>query len=128
MPKRKNPETSNEAYRSLREVEITDTQQKICSALEVLQKGTYEDIAAFLKMDAARVWKRMSEICRFGLIHRTGDRKTMKSGRQGFVWAPGGTPEPIKKKERVMRGKTVSDFSRAIKQVSPSINTIEKLF
>ena len=114
MPKRKNPETSNEAYRSLREVEIAATQQKICAALEVLQTGTYEDVADFLKMDAARIWKRMSEIHRFGLIHRTGDRKTMKSGRQGFVWAPGGTPKIIKKKERVMRGKTVSQFSKEI--------------
>jgi predicted transcriptional regulator len=122
MPKRKNPETSNEAYRSLQEVEITATQQKICSALEVLLTGTYEDIADFLKMDAARIWKRMSELHRFGLIHRTGERKIMKSGRAGFVWAPGGTPEPVKKKERVMKGKTVVDYSKAI------LNQPERLF
>jgi len=46
----------------------------------------------------------------------------LSSKRMGFVWAPGASPEPVQKKERVMKGKTVSQFAKAI------LNQPERLF
>jgi len=50
-----------------------------------------------------------------------------KSGEKWAEYSYEGVA-PIKRKERVMGGKTVSDFSKAINQVSPSIKIQERLF
>src|ERR1700739_2406135 len=114
MGTRKNPETSNEAFRSLDPIKINEIHKKILAALGVLNSGTYEELATHLNLEPQRVWRRLSELGKANLIHRPGERKTMKSGRQGMVWKLGPSPEPIKKKERVMAGKSVVDYSKAI--------------
>jgi predicted transcriptional regulator len=127
--KRKNPETSNEAYRSLDPMKINETHGRILDGLKSIGSGTYEDLANFLSLENQRVWRRLSELHRGGLIHRTGERKIMKSGRQGFVWVPGSATEPVKKKERVLKGKTVVDFSKSIlKQAKLNQQNQERLF
>lgn len=126
--KRKNPETSNEAFHSLVPVKIKSLHKKILSALETIGTGTYEDVSAFLDEEPVRVWKRFSELHRDNLIHRTGERKVMKSGRHGFVWASGAATAEVEKKKRVMKGPTVQQFAKAINQVKPSPNVIERLF
>ena len=128
MGTRKNPETSNEAFRSLDSIKINEIHKKILAALEVLNVGTYEDLSDYLHLEPQRVWRRLSELDKAKLIHRPGDRKMMKSGRQGMVWKLGPSPEPIKKRERVMKGKTVQDFSCAINQVPISKPLQQKLF
>jgi predicted transcriptional regulator len=122
MGKRKIISTSQDAYKSLQPEKIAKMYLNIVKALEEGGPMTYEGIAAHLGEKPERVWKRMSEAHRLGLVHRTGERKTMKSGRQGFIWAAGGTPEPTKKRERVMKGKTVAQFAKAI------LNQPERLF
>jgi predicted transcriptional regulator len=120
--KRKNPATSNEAFRSLDPAKINEIHKKILAALEVMGSGTYEDLANYLHLENQRVWRRLSELERAKLIHRPGERKLLKSGRQGMVWMPGPSPETAKKRERVMKGKTVAQFAKAI------LNQPEKLF
>ncbi len=80
------PETSKEAYRSLRAEELRDTYKKILSALNVLGEATTEETAAFLKIPHERIWKRFSEIERMELIYKPGNKRMMKSGRNGFTW------------------------------------------
>lgn len=129
MSKRKNPATSLEAYRSLDPDLLVGLRKKIYKALVEIGTGNYEDMAIKADIEPVQCWKRISELHKDGLIHRTGERKVLSSGRMGFVWAPGGTPEPMKKKERVLKGKTVADFSKAIlNQPIPSKKVEENLF
>jgi hypothetical protein len=122
MHKRKLPETSLEARRSLDPEKIAKMYLRIVEALNAIGSGTYEDIAAHLKEQPVRIWKRMSECNRLGLAHRTGDRKLMKSNRQGFVWAPGPSTETVQREQKVMKGPSVVDHSRKIQEIQKSIS------
>lgn len=129
MPKRKVVETSREAFYSLDPDQLVGLRKKIFQALVEIGTGHYEDIALRAGIEPVQCWKRLSELHRDGLIHRTGERKMLSSNRAGFVWASGGTPEPVKKKERVLKGKSVSEYSKAIlNQPKPSKRTEENLF
>lgn len=129
MSKRKVVATSREALASLDPTQLVGLRKKILNTLISIGAGHYEDIAMAANITSAQCWKRLSELEKFGMIHRTGERKMLSSKRMGFVWAPGGTPEPVKKKERVMRGKSVADYSKAIlNQPKPSQNVSERLF
>jgi hypothetical protein len=119
MGKQKSISTSADAYKSLEIEKISKMYLKIVGALKTLGTGTYEDVARQINEKPERVWKRMGEAGKLGLIHRPGEKKRMASGRFGFVWAPGGTPEPVKKKERVMKGKSVMEYSRQILNQPP---------
>lgn len=128
MAKRKIPQTSLAAYRSLDPEKINDIHKKILSGLEVIGPSTFEDLADYLHLQPQRVWRRLSELGSAKLIHRPGERKIMKSGRQGMVWALGPPSEEVEKKKRVMKGPTVQQFSKAINQKQMSHNTINRLF
>jgi|ERR1700744_3963815 len=117
MSKIKQPQTSVDAYKSLDPEKIAKIYLQIVWALGSIGPATYEGIAEYLKVEPVKIWKRMSEAHRLGLIHRTGNRMFMKSGRQGFVWAAGkGEEDSVKKKHRVLKGPTVSEYSKAILQ------------
>jgi len=127
MSNRKLPETSIEAFQSLQDSEVKKTYLDIIWALSVIKQGTYEDISRFLKCKPDKIWKRLNEIGgkKYNLIHRPGEKRALKSGRKGYVWALNqDTPVPTK----TIPGKSIADFSRAINQVKPSSNTIERLF
>lgn len=112
------PETSKEAFRSLNPDKINDIHRRILDALKVIGKGHYEDIAKSAKADPSRVWKRLSELHKSGLIERTGERKVLSSGRDGFVWTLADKYLPMTKlTESVSPGKTISDYSKAIHQI-----------
>src|SRR5687768_17302738 len=113
MTKRKIPETSKEAYNSLQPDDIREMYRKIMVALSAIGKGTFEDIAAKMKVERERVWKRLSEMQEMGLIYRPGSKKILKSGRNGFEWALTGTHLPkTEAAEKALKGKSVSDFSK----------------
>lgn len=114
MPERNNPETSNEAWRSITNEQLNDTYKKIIFALNNIGEGTFEDIASFLKVDKTKIWKRMSELQRMEIVYRPGNKKVLKSGRNGYTWMLCG--KGIKKvaTERTPKGNTVSDFSKNI--------------
>lgn len=121
MTKRKNPETSVEAFRSLTADQLTDTYKAILSALDVIGEGTFEEISITAKMDKARVWKRLSELHKMELIYRPGNKRMLKSGRLGYTWMK--TTESLKKVEveKSLPGKTVSEYSKDLIKKQPTL-------
>lgn len=91
------PQTSKDAYKSLDPDKINEIHKRILDALKIIGKGHYEDIAKAAKADAGRVWKRLSELHKGGLIERTGERKALSSGRDGFVWTLTEKGQPVAK-------------------------------
>ena len=123
MGKRNNPDTSHEAWASLNPDQLAGLRKKIYLALVSIKQGHYEDIAAACNIEPVQCWKRLSELHKDGLIHRTGERKMLSSNRMGFVWAPGkGMEDTLQKKKELSKTPTISDHSRAIKKLSESIN------
>lgn len=113
--KRKQPETSKDALKSLNPEKIRDIYKRILEALQIIGKGTYEDISKQMKIDSSRVWKRLSECHIMGLIERTGERKALSSGRDGFVWQLTSKDLPLKPViEKHLPGKSVSEFAKEI--------------
>jgi len=119
-------QTSIDAFRSLKDSEVKKTYNDILWALSVIEKGTSEDIAKFLKCKPDKIWKRLSDLNdKYKLIYRPGERKMLKSGRSGFVWKL--MPDtPII--ERPIPGKSIADFSKALIQPKQSSRTQESLF
>lgn len=127
--KSKIPQTSLDAYRGLDPGKLREMYVKIVEALSVIKEGNYELIAAQAEEKESRIWKRLSEVRKLGLIHNTGKKIKTKDGCESYIYAIGpGTGNEKPKKERVMKGKTISDFSKAINQVKQSTPSIEKLF
>lgn len=123
---RKNIETSIEAFHSLKSEEMRKTYLDIIWALSVIKTGTFENIATFLKCSPGKIWRRLGELeSKYNLIHRPGEKKPLKSGRNGFVWKLN-SDTPIV--ERPIPGKTVSDYSKAFNQPAPSNSIVQTLF
>ena len=91
----KKQQTSIDAHNSLDPDKIRDMYKRIVEALLLIKQGTYEDIARKMKVDPSRVWKRLSECHRLGLIERTGLRLPLSSGRDGFVWKVTDKAKPL---------------------------------
>lgn len=123
MTKRKNPDTSLDAYKSLDPIKISLRMQKIADGLNTIGKGNYEQIALAACLREDQVWKRIIDCIRAGLIHRTQEKRKTKDNRDSYVFAPGPATQIAAKKERVMKGPSVSDFS---KKLIPT--PIERLF
>ena len=122
MPKRKPVETSLEALASLSPQNILEVHLRIMDALRIIGSGTYEDIARQAKLEPQRVWKRLSECLKAGVVYRPGTKKPLKSGRNGFVWAltqPGQSNEPVT--EKPIPGPTVADYSRKLIAKQPEL-------
>lgn len=129
MSKKKLPQTSVDALKSLEPDKIRLMYQKIELALLELRSGTYEQISQFLNEKPERIWKRLSEGASLNLWHRTAERRVMSSGRSGFVWKPGKGEDEALKKKKLAKSPTVIDFSKVIlNQPKPSQQIQESLF
>lgn len=132
MSKIKLPETSLEAYRSLDPVKLSDTYKKIVLALSELGSGTFEDISKKMKVDKSVVWKRLSELERANIIYRPGTKKTLKSGRSGFVWMilSLDSISSLIEEAKLKSTQTVQDHSRNIQAIANSNpqHKVNKLF
>lgn len=119
MTKRKNPDTSIDAKNSLDPEDIAAIYRKIMISLAALGRGTFEDIAAHCKEPRERIWKRLSELHKDGVIYRTEFKKVLKSGRKGYCWALSNehTPKTIHE-EKVLKGKSISDYSKSINNIA----------
>jgi predicted transcriptional regulator len=98
MSQREKIQTSLDAYHSLNAKELNETYKQILSALSVLGEADFETIAAYLKCNPSKIWKRMSELHKMELIYRPGNKRMLKSGRNGFTWMlcnPYKTEQPI---------------------------------
>lgn len=122
-------DTSKEAFYSLDPEMLVGLRKKIFKALQEIGAGHYEDIAKQAGIDPMKCWKRLSELMTDGLIHRTGDRKMLSSKRAGSVWAIGPSSKTVKRRERVMKGPTIVDYSKSILN-QPKLNqqNTERLF
>lgn len=115
MTKRKNPETSKAAYKSLDPDHLNDTYKNILWALGELGEGHFEDIAKKCGVNASTIWKRLSELAAAGLIYRPGNKKKLKSGREGYTWMlTGAVTKEMQKRERALGGESLADHSRKI--------------
>lgn len=114
MTKRKNPETSVEAYRSIRPEDLAEIHQNILWALSQIKEGTFEEIAYALRIPKERVWKRLSELQKLGLIYRPGNKKALSSGRLGYTWRTVTEEPTIIVTERSLPGDSVADYSRKL--------------
>ena len=120
--------TSKMAYDSITQDQLQPMYKKIIAALTELGPSTYEELSIHLKEKPDRIWKRLSEVGKMDLIHRTGDIRKLSSGRFGMIWAVGATPETVKMSKKSLPGKTIADYSRALIQPNPSSNIRSKLF
>lgn len=125
MKKKCPPQTSIDAFHSLDPEKISQIQKDIVMALRVKGPMTYEQIASHLKKDPSRIWKRMSEGHRMGIVERTGERRKMASGRDGFIWK---ATDLLPITEKAIEGKAVVDFSRALIQPNPKKYIQDRLF
>lgn len=78
--------TSKAAYYSLDGEKISETMFHIQQALKKIGKGMYEDIARACGMENEQVWKRLSEMEKLKLIHRTEETAETSKGRIATVW------------------------------------------
>ena len=114
---RKNPTTSIDAYKSLRIEDLNDTYREILVALGEIGKGTFEDIAAHMKCNKDKVWKRLSELQRMELIYRPGTKKMLKSGKMGYEWMrTNGEPKTdiSKLAEKFPPGKSALEYANEL--------------
>lgn len=107
MAKKQVPETSLDAYRSLDPDQIRDIYKRILWALSQISEGTYEMIAVSLKEKESRIWKRLNEMQKMGLIYRTENKKALSSGRMGYTW-----------KRTLEQTETIQEHSRKIQDIS----------
>lgn len=110
------PETSREAFASLRKEELNQTYKDIIRALGALNEATYEEIATFLMQPSSKIWKRMSELLKMEVVYRPGNKRPLKSNRLGFTWKltnPGETPQPVTLNKKI-EGKSVGEYAQAI--------------
>jgi len=59
---------------------------KITSALKVIEKGTFREIAKQANLQDMQVWKRLSEMERMNIISNVSDKICAVSGRKVSVW------------------------------------------
>lgn len=115
MSKRKNPETSKAAFKSLDPDKLNERYSLILEALSIIKEGTFEEISRVAGLEDKVVWKRLSELAVSGLIYRPGNKRKLRSGREGYTWCLTGTiAEKIQNRERALGGKSVSDISKEI--------------
>lgn len=114
MTKRKNTDTSIEAYRSLDPNNLADIYSRILWALSQITEGTWEDISIALKEKDSRIWRRLNEMQKMDLIYRTEHKKVLSSGRKGFTW-----------KATLKGSPTLQDHSRNIQAIK---TTVQRLF
>lgn len=132
MRKSNVPETSKDAFKSLDPVKLRDSYKQIVLALSELGSGTFEDIAKKMKVDKSVVWKRLSELERANILYRPGTKKTLKSGRLGFVWMilSLDSISSLIEEAKLKSTQTVQEHSRNIQAIANSNQQpkVNKLF
>lgn len=105
-----------DAHKSLGPYETNEMYRLILFALRNIKQGTTEQIAAALKLDHGKVWKRVSEMARINVIYRPGHKLPTKSGRDAYVWAEVKDPSTdVQKTEPKPIG--IREYSEAIDKI-----------
>lgn len=120
MTKRKNPETSHEAYAKVTPSMLTNHHSKIIKALEVLGTATYEQISSFITIEPHAVGRRMKELEVMGIVYKPGTKWPTKSGRNAYQYTLQESGKIVTKvTEKSLPGESISDFSK--KLIQPSL-------
>ncbi len=115
MEKKQIPDTSREAYNSLDPSQLNETYRGILYALSKLGEATTEECAAFQRENHSKLWKRFSELSKMGLIYRPGNKRPLKSGRNGFTWRLTSNAIPTTQAaEKALKGPSIVDYSRKL--------------
>lgn len=102
------------------------TESQRAKILEYLKKGySITPMSALEKFNCFRLGARIFDLKNKGHEIITDMVDDEKTDKRYASYRLAGIEH---KKERVMKGKSVADFSRAIHQVKPSPNTIDRLF
>ncbi len=129
MPKRNTPDTSKLAQMNFTQQQIEIHQQKIVSALKVLQLANAFEIAVFLKMEHAQINRRLKVMREMvgAEIYRTEIKHKTKNNNQGYCYALTGVELPTSifegimpsgaKTEKALKGETIADISRNIQGI-----------
>ena len=59
---------------------------KIKTALKVIEKGTFREIAKQANLQDMQVWKRLSEMERLNIISNVSDKRCEISKRRVSIW------------------------------------------
>lgn len=110
MSKKKLPDTSIDAFRSLDVNDIRQIYARIKWALSNIGEGTWEDIGRVLNEKDSKIWRRLSEMERLEIIYRTENKKVLSSGRKGYTW-----------KLTPLHAPSVQDHSRNISKISEEV-------
>ena len=87
MGKRKNPETSLEAWKSVTSEQLASHHNKILLALKKLKRGNAEQISSFTSLNYWQVSRRISKLVAKQLIYRTGKKIKTRTGRDSYVYS-----------------------------------------
>lgn len=118
MAKRRNPDTSTAAYKSV-SVEMLNTHHsQIIKALKSLGSGIYEEIADYLGWkDKNRASRRLLEMEKLEIVWKPGAKKPTKSGRSAYVYQLRGDTQP----------KTDAEFNQFKKNEKASTDYAKEL-
>lgn len=112
---RKVTEASKEAFESLDPTKLSESYRKILYSLSQLGEATTEECAAYLRIEHSKLWKRYSELAKMNLIYRPGNKKLLRSGRNGFTWRLTSNAIPTTMAaEKALRGPAIVDYSRKL--------------
>jgi predicted transcriptional regulator len=121
MSKKRPPETSIDARNSLRPEDLADIYQKILKGLERLGTASNEQLASYLTIEHSRIWKRVSELNKMGLIFRPGHKVPTKTGRQSFVWQLCSAGVKTDRENKKLDGPSVVDYTRTIASIQKNM-------
>lgn len=108
------PETSQEAYHSLKFDDIKNVYVAILRALGEIGQGTSEQVATHTGIPHERLWKRFSELERDEKIYNTKIKHKNKSGRNAFQYALRGSETKLSETEKIMTGNNVNHYAGKI--------------
>lgn len=115
MTKRKVIETSQAAYQSLQPEHLAEIYRKILGSLAVLGEATTQEVAAHMRIDHAKVWKRFAELREMNLVYRPGNKRPLKSGRSGYTYMLSDNSLPKTESiEKALKGASIVDYSRKL--------------
>lgn len=119
--KRKNPDTSLEAYAKLKPEQLRAIYRKIIEALKIMGEGSSQQIAAYLTLDDEVVRKRLSELKKMGILYKPGHKVPTKKGCEAYVWQICKAGAKTELQEKLMPGPTVQDYAKTIQQIQNNL-------
>lgn len=94
VARRGDPSTSWDAARSIGPDTLRESQQAVLAILQALGPMTDDELILRVEQSPSGARTRRAELTALGLVHDTGKRARLGSGRHAIVWAAGSGPKP----------------------------------